>query len=503
MRYRRKLQLLIEIESIFKPINLMAISLRMIDKFFLLTCLFISIYVNVKGQTCNCRINLDSLIVNVERNYSGFEDKTAGNKWNNYAELKVVLHSKAENANYFDCYQLLREYTSFFRDPHLNLILGTVPSGNQYIDTLRETFGSFPRRKIAIDDLQAYYSKGRHDNIEGIWKALDYNFTLAIVQENERFLGITVKADSVKWFPGQIKMEINKFGSEYRILYYKGDHLPDTLTAAINGNQIDLGIYGRWERIYPVGVKPNIVKEPVIKFDKVSPSLCILTIKSSWITYKSQIDSILATNREIIRQTPYLIIDLRDNLGGHAMTLEPILPIIYTKPIFRDGLYVRSSVDNISLYREALGDTNLSGKDHVNFSRMINLMEQNVGGTVKVGKGDTLTYDTIYRYPERIGLIVNNKTTSAAELFLLWAKQSGKVTVFGSRTRGALDYTEIGRARSLPCPYLQFYCPMGKSEHKVYPYIDNIGILPDVVVPDSKLTPAYFLGYFKNHRSVN
>lgn len=475
----------------------------MIKKVLQLLCLFLSIYFNTTGQTCDCRTNLDSLIVNIERNYSGFEDKTAGIQLKNYGELKKLLHSQAYSANYFDCYQLLRKYASFFKDPHLNLILGNVPPENKYVDTLRKMFGSFERREVTIDKFKNYYSKGAHDNIEGIWKALDYNFTMAIFKENNRFLGIAIKADSIKWFPGQIKMEIDKFENDYHIIYYKGDHLPDTINTGISGNQIDLGLYGRWERTYPVSENFNFAKEPIVTFKKVDPSLCILTVKSSWITYKSQIDSILEVNLPIIRQTPYLIIDLRNNLGGYAMTLEPILPIVYTKPIFRDGLYLRASYDNILNYKEGLGDPNLSENDQKSFAQMITKMEQNIGKIVKVGDGDTVTYDTIYPYPKRVGIIVNSKTTSAAELFLLWAKQSGKVIVFGSRTRGALDYSEVGRPRSLPCPYLQFYCPMGKSEHKIYPYIDNVGIQPDVIVSEEKLNTAYFLNYFQNNGKIN
>jgi hypothetical protein len=465
-------------------------------------CILLLIKLNTKAQSCNCLINLDSLIVNVERNYSGFDDKIAGIQLENYVELKKLLKLQASSVNNYECFKLLRKYVSFFKDPHLSLLLGSVPPESKYVDTLRKMFTSFQQRELILDTIMKYYSTRSLDSIEGMWNALDYKFNMAIIKENNRFIGIAVKADSIKWFPGQIKMEIDKFGNEYQIIYYKGDHLPDTITARINGNQMDLGLYGIWERTYPVSKNNSYEKEPIISFKKVSPSLSVLTVRSSWITYKSQIDSILDVNLPVIRQTPYLIIDLRNNQGGHAMTLEPILPILYTKPILRDGLYVRASYDNIALYKEGVSDPNLSEKDHESFKRITKLMEQNIGKLIKVAEGDTITYKSIYPYPKRVGIIVNKKTTSAAELFLLWAKQSKKVTIFGSRTRGALDYSEVGRPRALPCPYLQFYCPMGKSEHNIYPYIDNVGILPDVNVSEGELDNNYFINYFKNNNNI-
>lgn len=241
--------------------------------------------------------------------------------------------------------------------------------------------------------------------------------------------------------------------------------------------------YGRWSRTFPHRIV-TIKKNKDIYFRKISDSISLIAINSFTIDKKATIDSLISTHSKTIQNSRYLLIDLRNNSGGHSMTYDTLLPLLYTKPIITDGFVVKSSVDNIEIYRKLAGSSEYSEEVKDAFKSMILKMEKSIDSLVIIGGIDTVIYPSVIENPKKIGIIVNEGTVSAAELFLLLAKQSDKVTIFGSHTRGALDYTELGDTRILPCPYIGFLCPMGMSQHKVYPYIDNVGIKPDVEIPD-------------------
>ena len=72
-----------------------------------------------------------------------------------------------------------------------------------------------------------------------------------------------------------------------------------------------------------------------------------------------------------------------------------------------------------------------------------------IAQTLRAGSGElvdagppsrTLTRETVMPRPARIGIIVDGSCASSTEQFLLAAEQSDKVTVFGARTAGAVDF---------------------------------------------------------------
>jgi len=117
---------------------------------------------------------------------------------------------------------------------------------------------------------------------------------------------------------------------------------------------------------------------------------------------------------------------------------------------------------------------------------LLNEMKKNPGGFVvhpMMGHDDTVKLDTVYKNPRQVGIIINEGNGSSAEQFLLAAKTSKKVRLFGDQnTRGVLDYSN-----SIPIdlPSGKYYMryPMTRSRRLPQNPIDNIGIAPDVIVP--------------------
>jgi C-terminal processing protease CtpA/Prc len=52
--------------------------------------------------------------------------------------------------------------------------------------------------------------------------------------------------------------------------------------------------------------------------------------------------------------------------------------------------------------------------------------------------GDTVKMDKVRPFPVKVAIITNENTASTAELFILQARQSRKVAIFGQPTMGSV-----------------------------------------------------------------
>ena len=88
------------------------------------------------------------------------------------------------------------------------------------------------------------------------------------------------------------------------------------------------------------------------------------------------------------------------------------------------------------------------------------------------------TMDTVYAYPQNVGIIINEHNGSTAEQFLLEAKQSKKVKLFGTTTIGVLDISNMYFVPS-PCKEFQLGYSLSRSLRIPGFTIDGKGIQPD------------------------
>lgn len=432
---------------------------------------------------CNCRYNFDFLRKGVEENYVGFKEKLGPGGLPAYERFRDSLANLANQKRNYDCYELLSFYINWFKDPHLAIGVSDAPGIPK--DEMRRVFGAFPRKKFDEQYLNQYFEKKDLDIIEGIWEVRYPASRIAIYKESpNKFVGVTLKADSVVWFPGQVRMEIIKDKNNYQVKLYRYDHtLSPSPTVEFANNNSVLVLNGTpWFKKSGNAPTPTYKEEP-ISFKQLSDKTACIKIRSSLANYKALFDSIIGTNLQALHNTENLILDMRNNGGGTIMPYDTILHLIYTHPFYTQGLLLQSSNDNIALYKEALTDPYVSKNLREQFKKYINLMEGHIGERVKVSSSREVSLDTSLPMPKRIGLIMNRRTVSAAEYFILIAKNSSKVRLFGENSRGGLDHTEIGRVRFLPCGYLIYMCPMGMSELALTNTIDNIGFSPDVRIP--------------------
>jgi C-terminal processing protease CtpA/Prc len=199
--------------------------------------------------------------------------------------------------------------------------------------------------------------------------------------------------------------------------------------------------------------------------------------------------------KEIISR-PYLIVDIRNNGGGLDEFFQSLLALTYTHPYKVDGVEWYASEGNLRNSQEAIisGDLRNGDEGRKWMEQLIAAMKKDPGGFVihpDMGGSSIVKKDTIYPMPRKIGIIINEGNGSSAEQFILEAKESKKVTLFGNHnTAGVLDYSNQVR-EDFPSGNYIFFWPMTRSMRLPDHPIDNIGIPPDVIIPFPETNQLY------------
>ena len=201
---------------------------------------------------------------------------------------------------------------------------------------------------------------------------------------------------------------------------------------------------------------------------------------------KPMIDSLIRTNYELISNTPTLIIDLRGNGGGTDYSYLELLPLIYTHPYESKGVGYWASKGNIEYFEKALEEGNIKQGKEEETKELIAALKANQNTYVRTRENDLIERDTVFEFPRKVGIIVNDFCASSCESFVLAGKNSKKTTIFGTNTLGVLDYSNAVPTK-LPLSNLELYYPMTRSRRLPDFPIDNIGIEPDVRInlPDN------------------
>ena len=107
-------------------------------------------------------------------------------------------------------------------------------------------------------------------------------------------------------------------------------------------------------------------------------------------------------------------------------------------------------------------------------------------------------YNQDYQYDKikNIAILVDQDNASATEQFLLAAKQSKKVKIFGKTTFGALDMSEINEVKSPDGNFILGYCITRSLRIPNLP-IDGIGIQPDYFL-DETVLPYHWINFVIN-----
>lgn len=456
-------------------------------KIFILTLILLPFL--SKAQSCGCSENLKYIIERIKNNYVGYKDKVNSTNQERFNNFTDSLLKVASISNTSDCKNIYVKWLSFFKDGHMGISAFTV--GNASKDDIRAYFSKAEKTSWNERDFDEYLhrNEAKLDGIEGYWNFVLNTYKIGIVKDsnkNDEFIGFICKADSVYWTPGQIKFRIRKVNDDYNVIYIRAlDHHENIPPIVVNKDMIDLGNFGKWVKGKVFKNNPEAI---AALMPKISPSFNVLdketnllVIPSFAIRYKKSVDSILEQNKVLLEKSKHLIIDIRNNPGGFARTFENILPYIYTNPIYSSGYSILATADNIKDgYENDEPDLPEAYKKEV--IEEVKKLKEHVGELYPIYPADTLKFNQVLKNPKRVSILMNRNNKSASELFILKARQSKKVTLFGENSAGAVDYVEAVSAQ-MPCKFYSVLYPAVRSDSVDKQPLDNIGIAPKVAIP--------------------
>jgi hypothetical protein len=493
-------------------------------KIFVLGAIIIMSF-NAISQECNCDKSFDWMVSTFKKNDAGFQYIIDKKGLDDYNKFTAIIKEKVKNVSSVnDCQKIMLDWLHYFRSGHIGIEIKdtTIVDNSKKLldDEIRQQYKNEKTIDLTEKQLIKILEKKQNKNpIEGIWSSDDY--TIGIIgneKSDKKFTAFIIKADSVYWMPKQVKAELtlNDDNKTYSVDYYTWNHFKEAKQAKIINKSGSLLYFtqfapweGYWKRTYPkVSLTKNeefysislMANIPFVK--KLSDKTIYLRIPSLVSEEKIYIDSIL-------KNTANLIIDIRNSGGGADDSYSNIIPYLYTNPIRYVGALVLASELNTKYqedYAKQINEQfselkannyneyvkNLKDTVDINIlNRIAKKMRDNIGKFVllfsKDGIDEKIKIDSLHKVlpvPKKVAIICNHNNGSADEQFLIEAKQSSKVKVFGKPTGGMLD---ISSMNSIDFPDGKFTLDYSMTKSLRIPdyCIDGVGIQPDYFIDDS------------------
>lgn len=454
-----------------------------------ITILFVgSLNSNLFAQKqCSCENTLNILQTKVEQNYAGYKDKVNTKSEKSYQNVKKQLMLKAKiTKDNIECQKILNSYIDYFKDNHLWI-------QDKYLSNKFQV----ESRNIAQSDLDNYFTDStlKIANIEGVWKS--ENYELAIIKEKDtkakKYIGVVVGSKNENWKKGMVKMyleDVNEY--YYKTEWITGDYEVEHTKAYLATDNLFIFGIGEFKKanqqknnLDTQKMYSDIFPDETIKISFPNDSTAILFLGSFQNQYEPIVDSLMAAHKKDLELRPNWIIDISNNSGGGIGTYKSILPYLYTNPIKRSGSYYLLSEDNMNGYKSIVNNNKTLPPNVATFFNTLIAEGKKKPNSFYFEKGNTFTTDSIKMNPKKVAVLISNKTASSAEIFIMDAKQSKKVTFFGNTTAGIVDYGD-GINHYIGCDSIIVNIPVRKSAYLNKVKYDNIGLKPDIYISPYK-----------------
>lgn len=237
--------------------------------------------------------------------------------------------------------------------------------------------------------------------------------------------------------------------------------------------------------------------------ERLNSSTLYLRIPSFMPTEKPLIDDLLEKHKNEILSTENLIIDIRNGTGGSDNSYQNILPFIYTNPIRIPSVeYLSTLLNNQRMYELATNTgfalefgIQTTEEEKLDLMEKYEKLNNHLGEFVNLNAEKTkiLKLDTVYEFPKQVALLINENNVCTDEQFILEAKQSKKVKLFGRTTKGGLDMSNLYLTYSEDKQFVLVYA-LSKSLRIPHMTIDDIGIMPDFFL-DEEIPEYEWINY--------
>jgi Peptidase family S41 len=445
----------------------------------------------VYGQNqCDCHDLVTKAINDLQDNYS---DRKNLEKNKYFNQLKKRIKKTRITGSDDSCVYILYDLVSSFKDFHIGF-------------TIDRDSGAFSRILYDSSRMKVLYDNYMDrpldkNKIEGVWETEGKTHEYIIVKSKQAglFNVLIWNANNPLLKRGQLKgtlLKVNQNSFLYKS--YVNAKLITAYKIERKGHYLYSPNSGFWQHSAPgIPTLQKIDLRPSLR--SVSDSVLMLTMPSFSPVYKPYLDSLIENNKQKILNTKHLIIDMRINFGGTTSTYAGVLPILYTNPIRVESAWIYSSPKNIADKKASF----LNRKDSLTSEWLANreLLSQmeTRPNTLILDSGYYIKYDTLYKYPEKISILISDRCGSAGELFLISAMQSKKVTLFGKNTFGTIDRSDAAFFEN-ECKVLKISVPTMLRNPEVYKKpIDNIGISPNIRIPENTDWINYVIEHKKNN----
>lgn len=451
------------------------------------------------AQNCNCESNYLWVKKTFEENDAGYQyiiDKKGVLAYlaHNNDFLNRIKNIKSDT----ECTQTIYEWLKFFRSGHFSI----SKIGNKIQETPPVVMNENAKTELIKVDIEKFKKEvlsKKESDIEGIWETEPY--TIGIKKFGEVYKGFIITSGAENWKPNELKLTFNadKTKGTYYLRNKSGQEINNI--RLVGKNYLEINDF-TLKRVSPKFEKEEGIEthyqaitaqKPFLK--ELNKTTLLLRIPSFNGALRKDIDSVITANQSKIENTENLIIDIRNNGGGSDNSFAKIIPYLYTNPIrsVRTQFY-STKLNNqrmLDLY-ENYQKYGIPAEEREYLKKAYDKLSQNPGKFVSLQDDGNLVginkMDKISPYPKNVGIIINKGNGSTAEEFLLAAKQSKKVKLFGTTTAGVLDISNMYFVNS-PCNEFKLGYALSKSFRIPDMAIDEKGIQPDYFI--DKTIPDY------------
>jgi hypothetical protein len=475
-------------------------------------------------EDCSCASALDKVAVAVRDNYAGYRLKLPKQHDREiHAQYLDLLKEDARGLEPAACRRVIARYLDFFADEHLFVLPPSKPSSKPRQAEAESTAVAVPTGRASgietpeIPNLRAAWTpekvefrlrrEANLDPIEGLWK--DGKGEFAIVYDDAIPRGEYVAFRFERKFrirPGKVFAFIRAVGDgSYLVRYQRDDEDWAEARANLTADGVLTFADKGWQRTTrpatqtgerpPAYVEedeaeeeaqPSFAADPLApQFRELSNGLYYLKLASFMPQYREPLNALIEEHGDTLSQARGLIIDVRGNGGGDAIYF-PLADWFLSGPIVvNEANAVLASDWNIQYFerfREQLGDRGgwldpALARMRANRGEIVPYLDKRVEGPDNPQPG-----------PRQIVVLQDSGVGSAAEAFLLHARQSDKVVTMGEPSKGNIDYQQVN-IRTLQCGdySVNFGWPLYmRSRDLPRDSLDDSGVPPDVrLAPDA------------------
>ena len=460
--------------------------------------LFIGFVASSRAQTTESMSDFDFLVRKIKVDYPGYDVKVNSTTKPDLLRLEDDLRGRIKI--YPDsCGKYMKQYADWFKDHHLRV--------RQIQQDLKKTETNPLDKQFILLNVDSLDQKNKGSgNIEGSWHS--YRGELAILKDSKSdvYFGIALHYRGFEKNQLMFTLQPEK-ENEYSMIYYQEyNHfkpLKGKVSGRLNNKILELHDDTRIVKNSDSEVYDNAVLASYLAEFPNGRNTYPVAVCLSDSTFYMRISSFAGDYAETttrkhwseIVSRPNLIIDIRYNGGGQDY-YQKLAELIYSSPYISKGADWYATKNNILFFEEAMKKGEIrDGEKGLKWTQaLVDEMKKHPGQFVIhpfMGADKTISNDTVYGYPKRVGIIINEGNASSAEQFILTAKQSSKVTLFGnSNTAGVLDYSNAVPV-NLPSGKFELVYPMTRSRRLPENPIDNIGIAPDIIIPYAATVQLY------------